>query len=40
MSAVKKTNLYVILLAWTIALIPLGWGLYNTIQKAMPLFTN
>jgi hypothetical protein len=27
-----------IVAAWTIALVPLGWGLYNTLLKAMTLF--
>jgi hypothetical protein len=29
-----------IAVAWTIALVPLGWGLYNTLLKAMPLFSK
>jgi len=35
----KKTNTILITVAWLVALIPLGWGLYNTMLKAMPLFS-
>jgi hypothetical protein len=38
----KESNSLIVKLAiaWTIALIPLCWGLYNTLLKAMPLFSN
>jgi hypothetical protein len=38
----KESNSLIVKLAiaWTIALIPLFWGLYNTLLKAMPLFSN
>jgi hypothetical protein len=39
----KKKSIQDILkiaVAWTIALVPLCWGLYNTLLKAMPLFSN
>jgi hypothetical protein len=26
-------------IAWTWIAVPLGWGVYQSVQKAMPLFT-
>ena len=38
-SAPKKTSLLALLLAWTLVGLPLGWGLYQSIVKSMPLFS-
>jgi len=27
-------------IAWTWIALPLGWGVYQSVQKAMPLFTG
>jgi hypothetical protein len=37
--APRKTSLAVVLLAWVVVAIPLGWGLYQSVVKATPLFT-
>jgi hypothetical protein len=29
-----------VLLAWLVAVIPLGWGISKTIDKSKPLFTG
>jgi hypothetical protein len=34
-----RTSLAIVLLAWTLVAIPLGWGLYQSIIKSKPLFT-
>jgi len=33
-----KSRFVVILLAWTLVGIPLGWGIYNTLVNSMKLF--
>jgi hypothetical protein len=38
MTEVKKSSAAVILLAWLVVSIPLGWGVYNTARNAMKLF--
>jgi hypothetical protein len=35
----KKSSTAMILLAWLIVGIPLGWGVYNTLLNSMKLFT-
>ena len=25
-------------IAWTLIVVPLGWGVYQSVQKSMPLF--
>jgi hypothetical protein len=35
---VKKSPAAMILLAWLLVGIPLGWGVYNTILSSMKLF--
>jgi hypothetical protein len=35
---VKKSSAGVILAAWLIVGIPLGWGVYNTLLNSMKLF--
>jgi hypothetical protein len=35
---IKKTPLPVVLCAWVVVAIPLGWGLYQSVVKARPLF--
>ena len=29
-----------VLCAWVVVAIPLGWGLYQSVVKSMPLFTG
>jgi hypothetical protein len=31
----KKLTLFI---AWTWIAVPLGWGIYQSVQKSMPLF--
>lgn len=38
MSDSLKSRLAVILLAWLLVGIPLGWGIYNTLLNSMKLF--
>lgn len=35
----KKSSAGVILLAWLLVSVPLGWGVYNTLLNSMKLFT-
>jgi hypothetical protein len=35
---VKKSSAAVILLAWLLVGLPLGWGVYNTLLSSMNLF--
>ena len=35
---VKKSPIAVIVLAWLVVGIPLGWGVYNTLLNSMNLF--
>jgi hypothetical protein len=35
---VKKSSAGMILLAWLLVGIPLGWGVYNTLLSSMKLF--
>ena len=35
--AAKRTSLFKLLLAWSIVLLPLVWGLYTTGQTVAPL---
>ena len=37
-AAPTRTSLAVVLLAWVVVAIPLGWGLYQSIMKSRPLF--
>jgi len=34
-----KTSIVVVLCAWVVVAIPLGWGLYTSVKKSLPLFT-
>jgi hypothetical protein len=34
----KKSSAALILLAWLVVGIPLGWGVYNTLLNSMKLF--
>lgn len=34
----KKTSAGMILAAWLIVCLPLGWGVYNTVLNSMKLF--
>jgi hypothetical protein len=34
----KPTSPLVIALAWVVVAIPLGWGVYQSIEKSLPLF--
>ncbi len=35
-----KTPSFVVLLAWLVVAVPLGWGLYQSVLKAKPLFAG
>jgi hypothetical protein len=37
-SSEKKTSLLLIAVAWIIVMIPLGWGVVQSVVKSMPLF--
>jgi hypothetical protein len=37
-SSENKTSPLVIAVAWIIVLIPLGWGVVQSVVKSMPLF--
>ena len=28
----------ILIIAWTLIAVPLGWGVYQSVQKSMPLF--
>jgi hypothetical protein len=34
----KKSSLLTIVLAWMIVLVPLGWGVVQSVVKSLPLF--
>jgi hypothetical protein len=36
----KKSPAALILLAWLVVSIPLGWGVYNTLLNSMKLFQS
>jgi hypothetical protein len=36
--AEKKTSALLIALAWIIVAIPLGWGVFQSVVKSLPLF--
>ncbi len=40
MSAPGKTPLVLVICAWVVVAIPLGWGLYQSVVKSRPLFTG
>lgn len=29
-----------LVLAWTVVAVPLGWGVYQSVQKSLPLFVE
>ena len=35
---IKKSSVGMIVLAWLIVGVPLGWGVYNTLLSSMKLF--
>lgn len=35
---IKPTSPQTIALAWIVVAIPLGWGVYQSVVKALPLF--
>ena len=35
---VTKTPAAAIVLAWLVATLPLGWGVYQSVVKSLPLF--
>jgi hypothetical protein len=37
-SAVKQTNPAIVVVFWLYVGIPLAWGIWSTLQKAMALF--
>jgi len=36
----QKSSAAIVLLAWLLVGIPLGWGVYNTLLNSMKLFQN
>jgi hypothetical protein len=36
--APKKTSPLAVALAWVVVTIPLGWGVYQSVTKSLPLF--
>jgi hypothetical protein len=36
----KRTSLALVLFAWMVVAVPLGWGLYESVMKSRPLFTG
>jgi hypothetical protein len=36
----KNSNLIKLCVAWLVVCIPLGWGIYKSVQKSMPLFNS
>jgi hypothetical protein len=36
----RRTSLALVLVAWAIVAVPLGWGLYQSVVKSTPLFTG
>ena len=36
--AEKKTSPLLIAIAWIVVMTPLGWGVYQSIVKSLPLF--
>ncbi len=40
MTPPRRTSLVVVLCAWVVVAIPLGWGLYQSVVKSRPLFTG
>jgi hypothetical protein len=36
----RKTSPAVVLLAWALVAMPLGWGLYQSVMKSLPLFAT
>ena len=34
----KPTSTLVLILAWVVVAIPLGWGVYQSLVKSLPLF--
>jgi hypothetical protein len=36
----RKTPLALVLLAWLVVAVPLGWGLYESVKKSMPLLSR
>ena len=36
--APRATSLAIVILAWTVVALPLGWGLYQSVVKSRPLF--
>jgi hypothetical protein len=37
--APRKTSPAIVVLAWVVVAVPLGWGLYQSIMKSRPLFS-
>jgi hypothetical protein len=35
----KKTSALSVFLAFAVVALPLGWGLYRSVKKSLPLFT-
>ncbi len=34
----QKTSVLFLVLAWAVVAVPLAWGLYQSVEKALPLF--
>ena len=35
-----RTPLALVICAWVVVAVPLGWGLYQSVVKSRPLFTS
>jgi hypothetical protein len=36
----RPTPIALVLCAWVVIVLPLGWGLYQSVVKSLPLFTT
>lgn len=36
----ERTPLWLVIAAWVVVAVPLGWGLYQSVVKSKPLFTG
>jgi hypothetical protein len=40
MAKMKKSPVWLVLLAWIVVSVPAGWGVYNTTRNALKLFQS
>jgi hypothetical protein len=34
----KKSSIFILIISWIIVIIPLGWGVVQSVVKSLPLF--